>query len=217
MMGRIDPDCWVTVGVMFWFACFTVVFFNHDIYISRKLWCLGLTVCHFHVQNCYYLTMPRIKTIFHSIAPLSDWCVLFLDVVMNIEVVINSRHLSCWRCTGLTLLSFVRKCADPYLPKCVHVHANHSWSSFIYRRSEHKGFFMNLCKSPFLICASKPVLWLKFTVCSSLHGREGRSQQSSLAFKATWTRMTCWKQLILTGLKGVFLYYHWYIFYQSML
>ncbi len=134
MMGRIDPDCWVTVGVMFWFACFTVVFFNHDIYISRKLWCLRLTVCHFHVQNCYYLTMPRIKTIFHSIAPLSDWCVLFLDVVMNIEVVINSRHLSCWRCTGLTLLSFVRKCADPYLPKCsresfvIELHLQKKWA-----------------------------------------------------------------------------------------
>ncbi len=26
------------------------------------------------------------------------------------------------------------------------------------------------------------------TVCSSLHGRDGRSQQSSLAFKATWTK-----------------------------
>ncbi len=60
MMGRSDPDCCVTVGVMFWFACFSGVFFNHDIYIRRrKLWCLRLTVCNFHVHNCYYLTMPR--------------------------------------------------------------------------------------------------------------------------------------------------------------
>ncbi len=29
-------------------------FFNHKIYIRRKLWCLKLTVCHFHVHNCYY-------------------------------------------------------------------------------------------------------------------------------------------------------------------
>ncbi len=43
--------------VMFWFACFSVVFYNHEIYMRRKLWCLRLTVCHFHVQNCYYLTM----------------------------------------------------------------------------------------------------------------------------------------------------------------
>ncbi len=38
-----------------------------------------------------------------------------------------------------------------YLHKCVYVRANHSWSSFTYRRSEYKDFFMNLCKSPFLI------------------------------------------------------------------
>ncbi len=28
MMGRSDPDCYVTVGVMFGFACFSVVFFK---------------------------------------------------------------------------------------------------------------------------------------------------------------------------------------------
>ncbi len=27
-------------------------------------------VSDFHVQNCYYLTMPRVKTVFHSMAPL---------------------------------------------------------------------------------------------------------------------------------------------------
>ncbi len=49
----------VTVGVMFWFAYFSVVFFIHKIYIRRrKQWCLRLTVCHFHVQNSYS-TMPR--------------------------------------------------------------------------------------------------------------------------------------------------------------
>ncbi len=50
---------------------------------------------------------------------LSDWGVLLLDIIMNIAVVINSWHLSCWRCRGLTLLSFWRECADPDLPKCV--------------------------------------------------------------------------------------------------
>ncbi len=78
---------------------------------------------------------------------LSDWGVLLLDVIMNIAVIIYSWHLSCWRRRELTLLSFWRECGDPDLPKCVYVCANHSWSSFIYRRSEYKGFlwiFMNL-------------------------------------------------------------------------
>ncbi len=71
---------------------------------------------------------------------LSDWGVLLLDVIINIAVVIYSRHLSRWRRRGLTLLSFWRECADPDLPKCVYVRPNHSWSSFIYRRSEYKVF-----------------------------------------------------------------------------
>ncbi len=41
-----DPDCYITVGVMFWFACFSV-FFIHEIYIRRrKLWCLRLISMH---------------------------------------------------------------------------------------------------------------------------------------------------------------------------
>ncbi len=39
---------------------------------------------------------------------LSDWGVLLLDVIMNIAVVIYSRHLSHWRRRGLTLLSFLK-------------------------------------------------------------------------------------------------------------
>ncbi len=89
---------------------------------------------------------------------LSDWGVLLLDVIMNIAVVIYFRHLSRWRRRGLTLLSFWSVCADPDLPKCVYVRANHSWSSFIYRRSEYKVFFMNLCESPNNVL---PVLRLK--------------------------------------------------------
>ncbi len=33
--------------------------------------------------------------------------------------------------------------------RCFVVHTNHSWSSFIYRWSEYKCFFINLCKPPF--------------------------------------------------------------------
>ncbi len=41
-----DPDCYITVCVMFWFACFSV-FFIHEIYIRRrKLWCLRLISMH---------------------------------------------------------------------------------------------------------------------------------------------------------------------------
>ncbi len=31
-----DPDCYITVGVMFWFAYFSVVFCIHEIYIRRR-------------------------------------------------------------------------------------------------------------------------------------------------------------------------------------
>ncbi len=62
-----------------------------------------------------------------------------LDVIMNIAVVIYSRHMSRWRRRGLTLLSFLNA-SIPDLPKCIYVRANHSWSSFIYWSSEYKGF-----------------------------------------------------------------------------
>ncbi len=58
-MNINDPNCNVTVSVMLGFAYFSVVFCTHEIYIRRKQWCLRLTVCHFHVQNSYYSTMPR--------------------------------------------------------------------------------------------------------------------------------------------------------------
>ncbi len=54
-----DPECNITVSVMLGFTSFSVVFCTHKIYIRRrKQWCLRLTVCHFHVQNTYYSTMP---------------------------------------------------------------------------------------------------------------------------------------------------------------
>ncbi len=63
---------------------------------------------------------------------LSDWGVLLLDVVMNIAVVIYSRHLSCWRCTQVDYFCFGREWA-PHLPKCIYGRANHLWSSFTDR------------------------------------------------------------------------------------
>ncbi len=41
-----DPDCNITVGIMFWFAYFSVVFCIHKIHIRRrKQWCVRLTKC----------------------------------------------------------------------------------------------------------------------------------------------------------------------------
>jgi len=68
---------------------------------------------------------------------LSDWGVLLLDVIMNIAVVIYSRHLSRWRRSELRL--FLKR-MRPDLPKCVYLCANNLWSSFTYRRCEYKVF-----------------------------------------------------------------------------
>ncbi len=50
---------------------------------------------------------------------LSNWGVLLLDVIMNIAVVIYSRHLSHWRRRGLTLLSLWSECAKRQSPICL--------------------------------------------------------------------------------------------------
>ncbi len=48
--------------------------------------------------------------------------------------------------------------------------------------------------------------------------KEGRSQQSSLGFKATWTRSACWRQSwFWQGKEGVFLHYHCEILTKRML
>ncbi len=64
MLGGVticDPDCYVTVGVMFWFAYFSVVFFIHEIYIIKE----ETMVFEAHgmsfpcTENSYYSSMPR--------------------------------------------------------------------------------------------------------------------------------------------------------------
>ncbi len=133
---------------------------------------------------------------------------------MNIAVVIYSWHLSRWRHSGLCL--FLK--GMHWSPICLNafVRANHSWSSFIYRRSEYKCFFMHLCKLPFFLTC-----WLASSVAkvnslsengSSPHGREGRGQKSSLAFKGTCNKTARWKQSwFWQGKKGVVLHYLWEI------
>ncbi len=100
---------------------------------------------------------------------LSDLSVLLLDVIMNITVVIYSRHLSCWRRRGLRLLSFWRECGDLDLPKCIYVRTNNSWSSLIYRRSEYKSFYESL-----QITFSNNVLVSQFHVQSAPHSTDKR-------------------------------------------
>ncbi len=65
-----DPDCYITVSVMFWFAYFSVVFCIHEIYIRRKQWCLRLTVCHFPCTELLLFNYAKVNRVFHSMAPL---------------------------------------------------------------------------------------------------------------------------------------------------
>ncbi len=136
---------------------------------------------------------------------LSDWGVLLLDVIMNIAVIIYSRHLNRWRHRGLTLLSFWKECTDPDLHKCYMFAriirdpalSTEEVSIRVFYESLQIAFPNNALVRQFRG-------WSK-QYCSSLHGREGRGQQSSLAFKATWTIMAWWKQSwFWQGKEGVF-------------
>ncbi len=103
----------------------------------------------------------------------------------------------------------------PDLPKCIYVRANHSWSSFTYRSSEYKVFYMNLCKSPFLI-----MCWLaSFTMnaakvnspsesSSEERGGVTRAQQHLKENDNTaCSKKSCFWQ----GKKRCFLHYQWEI------
>ncbi len=139
---------------------------------------------------------------------LTDWGVLLLDVIMNIAVVIYSKHLSHWRPRGLLLF------LKGILPKCVYVCANRSWYSLNYRRSEYKVFsLMNQIAFPNNVLASSTTDVAKvYENGSSPHGREGQGEQSSLAFKGTCTETACCEQSwFWQGKKGVVLHYHWEI------
>ncbi len=134
----------------------------------------------------------------------ANWVFLLLDVIMN-TFIIYYWHLSCWRHSGLRL--FLKGNASSDLPKCVYVRLNHSWSSLAYRRSEYKVLLWRQMQITF----PNNVLASKFTAkVNSLlitPRREGRGQQSSLAFKGTWTKMAYWKQSwFWQGKKGVVLH-----------
>ncbi len=64
---------------------------NADLYLTRPEWAVISPPLFHHWSRCRQEWL------------LSDWGVLLLDVIMNIAVVIYSRHLSRWRCSGLRL------------------------------------------------------------------------------------------------------------------
>ncbi len=105
-------------------------------------WCFTLDP-PWSVRHCFDAGAGRPEWL------LSYWGVLLLDVIMNIAVVIYSRHLSRSRRCGLCL--FLKGMCPPIYLNAF-VRANHSWSSLTSRRSEYTFFFFNeFCKSPFLI------------------------------------------------------------------
>ncbi len=75
---------------------------------------------------------------------LSDWGVLLLEVIMDISVLIYSRHLSCWRCSGLPLFVKGMRPRSAYMRLCSHeslvipLHLQKKWVySFIWIFANH--------------------------------------------------------------------------------
>ncbi len=100
--------------------CWLTVVFQH-----RLHWCLTSdppwVICH---QLFHHRSRCR-----------QEWLLIDCFVVgCNNEHSSSYLLLSSERWRGLRNLD---------LPKCVYVHTNHSWSSFIYRRSENKVFLIN--------------------------------------------------------------------------
>ncbi len=71
IMGRSDPDCCVTVCVMFWFACFSVVFFNHEIYMKEETMVSEAHCMSFTCTELLLFNYAKVKTVFYSMAPLN--------------------------------------------------------------------------------------------------------------------------------------------------
>ncbi len=67
-----DPDCYVTVDVMFWFSYFSGVFCIHKVYIRRRNGVWG----SWYVISMYRTLIIQLcqgKYSFHSMAPLIIW------------------------------------------------------------------------------------------------------------------------------------------------
>ncbi len=92
----------------------------------RKLVAQVRPVGRMSLEPCisYFIRLVRILNLFN---------ILLLTVGKVSQRKINkyTQHLS-FKIMGYAPI--------PNLPKCVYVRANHSWSSFTYRRSEYKGF-----------------------------------------------------------------------------
>ncbi len=62
-----DPDCYVTVGVMFWFAYFSVVFFySWDLHKEEETMVFKAHCISFPCTELLLFNYAKVKTVFHS-------------------------------------------------------------------------------------------------------------------------------------------------------
>ncbi len=73
MLGHNDPNCCITVGVMFWFACFSVVFFwSQDLHKEEETMVFEAHGMSFPCTELLLFNYAKVKTVFYSMAPLKD-------------------------------------------------------------------------------------------------------------------------------------------------
>ncbi len=65
-----DPDCYVTVGVIFWFVYFSVFFYSRDLH-KKETMLFEAHCMSFPCTEIVLLTYAEVNTVFHSMAPLS--------------------------------------------------------------------------------------------------------------------------------------------------
>ncbi len=77
-----DPDCNVTVGVMFWFAYFLVVFFySRDLHKKEETMVFEAHCMSFPCTELLLFNYAKANTVFHSMAPLN--VVMFYNITIK--------------------------------------------------------------------------------------------------------------------------------------
>ncbi len=80
-----DPDCYVTVGVMFWFAYFSVVFFYSRDLHKEETMVFDAHCMSFPCTELLLFNYAKVETVFHSMAPLkgsSDAHFPWVDMIL---------------------------------------------------------------------------------------------------------------------------------------
>ncbi len=76
-----DPDCYVTVGVMFWFACF---FYSQDLHKKAETMEFEAHGMSFPCTELLLFNYAKVKTVLNSMAPLSYfWSMLICSVIIH--------------------------------------------------------------------------------------------------------------------------------------